>query len=454
MVSVIKGLKEQLQEVNEPYILVDIGDHIDRAHFITEGSDGKANVEMMNQVGYDYATIGNNEGITFSKDQLDVLYKDASFKILLNNLFEKDGTRPSWLQPYTIHTLGDLKVGLIGSTIDFTPFYNILGWEMVDAFSAITENVQFLRDKVEFLVVLSHLGLPKDEKLAETVEGIDLILGAHTHHVLHKGLRIDQTWINQAGKFGQFVGHVTVEWDKSHKTKVSSRCVSVQDEIVDASSKQILTYWERKAEKNLAEQVTIIDEEMPATWFEESILGNLLAEGLNSWCKGSIAMVNSGVILDRLPQGKITKRDIHRICPHPINPCVIKINGNEIWSLLQRSMEEEIQKKEIKGFGFRGKMVGMLSLDGMEVYFKTNANNKKVIEDILINDDPIQRDKFYNLATIDMFTFQRLFTELYQPKQVQFFLPELIRDILEFRLEQGDLDRAKAKRWKQKEGLT
>ena len=42
------------------------------------------------------------------------------------------------------------------------------------------------------IVVLSHLGINDDEKMAEDFPEIDIILGAHTHHVLHQGKLVNQ----------------------------------------------------------------------------------------------------------------------------------------------------------------------------------------------------------------------------------------------------------------------
>src|SRR5690349_15556270 len=51
----------------EPVLLVDIGDHMDRAALATEGTMGQANIDILNLTGYDAVTIGNNEGLTFAQ---------------------------------------------------------------------------------------------------------------------------------------------------------------------------------------------------------------------------------------------------------------------------------------------------------------------------------------------------------------------------------------------------
>jgi 5''-nucleotidase/2'',3''-cyclic phosphodiesterase and related esterases len=50
-------------------------------HPLTEATDGQAITELLNEGLYDGVTIGNNEGITNSKDELNNLYNAANFPV-------------------------------------------------------------------------------------------------------------------------------------------------------------------------------------------------------------------------------------------------------------------------------------------------------------------------------------------------------------------------------------
>ncbi|GGK21999.1 putative metallophosphoesterase YunD [Caldalkalibacillus thermarum] len=444
----IKQLTGRRRLNGEPYLLVDIGDHVDRAHFITEGTEGQVNVALLNQLDYDYATIGNNEGITFDYQQLSALYRDAQFKVLINNLFEADGKRPSWCMPYDVKTLGRFKVGIIGTTVNFTRFYEQLGWRIGDPVEAVAQCVRKLKQEVDFILVLSHLGLPRDQKLAKQVQGIDLILGAHTHHFLPHGQKVGQTWIHQVGKFGQYVGCVQVYHDHAYgQFACYPRAEAVQEEEADPESVQLLEKWEKQAEHHLAHPLTVLDKTLPISWHEETMLGNLLAEAVSDWCQTPIAMVNTGLILDHLPQGVVRLRDIHRICPHPINACRLHLRGEEIWSILDRSLEHDLQSLEIKGFGFRGERLGMLALNGLSVEYSPAESGDAVITNIFTANGPIDLHETYPVATVDMFTFGGIFPEIYEKNEIDYFLPEFLRDLLAARLKQGKLERAAKQRW-------
>ena len=80
--------KQKLEKQGYFVITVDLGDALDRADPLTDATNGKANVELLNEIGYDAATIGNNEGLTNSKDQLNHLYDAANFDVVLGNIVD------------------------------------------------------------------------------------------------------------------------------------------------------------------------------------------------------------------------------------------------------------------------------------------------------------------------------------------------------------------------------
>jgi 2',3'-cyclic-nucleotide 2'-phosphodiesterase (5'-nucleotidase family) len=71
---------------------------------------------------------------------------------------------------------------------------------------AAKDVVTKLRDSANTIICLSHIGLSKDVELAGTVEGIDLILGGHSHDIVDPPARIGNTWIAQAGSHGRYAG--------------------------------------------------------------------------------------------------------------------------------------------------------------------------------------------------------------------------------------------------------
>ena len=168
----------------------------------TEGSMGQANVDVINLTGYDAITIGNNEGLTISYDVLEHVYAGLQCPVVCCNIRETESGRPpSWMKQHVILERGGISIGLTGATAAFAGFYQLLGWEAGDPVEAIAERVRALQGQCDIVIVLSHLGLTIDKRLAEQVEGIDVVLGGHTHHILEEPLMIGKTAVCGAGKF-------------------------------------------------------------------------------------------------------------------------------------------------------------------------------------------------------------------------------------------------------------
>lgn len=436
--KVTSCLEQRRSQLAGEVLLFDIGDHADRVDPLTESSSGRANVTMMNQVGYHGVTIGNNEGITFSKIDLEQLYEDANFPVIIANLFDENGRRPSWVKPFNIITLKDgLKIGVIGLTIPFYSFYKTLGWEIMDPFLVIESLIKDLRKEADVIILLSHLGLNYDEQIAKQFEGIDVILGGHTHDVLLEGKRVNETLIAQAGKFGKFVGQVSISYDLNERKvrNVEAVCHPVEPYKINENTEKMITQLAKNELNKLKQDVAILKEPINVSWQKPSPFGYLMAKALKDWCQADIGMVNSGVLLESLPIGPVTKEDLHRLCPHPINPGKVMIKGNVLKETILHALTKEMINKKINGFGFRGEIMGVMEFDGVEYETEVMEDGLVHVKSITVNGEPLRLEASYSVATIDIFLFSNIYSQIAASKEKQYYMPEFLRDLLMWQLQ-------------------
>ncbi|CAH0117778.1 Trifunctional nucleotide phosphoesterase protein YfkN [Paenibacillus sp. CECT 9249] len=444
--------RERQGKTGEETLLLDIGDHMDRMRVETEGTGGLANVEVLNATGYEAVVLGNNEGLTYTPQQLAQAYADPiSFQIIGSNMVRSgDGKRPAWLKPYAIIGKGEMSIGLIGVTAAFSDFYRLIDWHVTDPLAAVAECVTRLRGQVDFIVVMSHLGMKHDRMMAEQIPGIDLILGGHTHHLFEKAERIGQTYVCAAGKFGHHVGKVVIEFDRLSRRccVLEAGCVPVDDLPSHEGIETLIRGRKTEAERNLNETVAELACDLSAETDEESSLGNLLAAALRKWTKADIGLVNAGQFTAPLAAGPVTSGMLHRICPSPINPCRITLTGAGLLRALEEALLPEFTQLEIRGFGFRGKTLGTLCLDGMEIMFHPNNAPYDKIVQVTVGGEPLDAERTYNVGTIDMFTFGIGYQTLKEGTDVQYYLPEFIRDLVRMELQDGDqVRRSLQRRW-------
>lgn len=427
IVHYIKEKRKEHESKGEHCLFLDVGDFNDRFHPITEASHGKWNTALLNHGEVDGITIGNNEGITLSHQHLDTLYENRQFDVLVANLFYADGTKPTWIDPYTIYEFENLRVGVIGVTVPFVGLYRQLGWKVKQPIDVLQQLIPEIRPQVDVLVLLSHLGLGDDETIADCFPEVDIILGGHTHHVLQVGKNLNGVLVCSAGKYGMYVGHVEVACtNRFIQSKKASLLATDSFLGIDFSTLSLLHQFERQAEEKLMKHVATLEQDEQIDWYKETPFVRQLATSIREWCQADIGMVNAGVLLNSLPKGTITKKTIHEICPHPINPCAITLQGELLKKIITKAATKEIETLEIKGLGFRGKVMGKMIYDGV-----TEQNGV-----IFINGDALQNDKMYRLGTLDMFTFGYIFPELAHQEKT-YYMPELLRDVVQWQLEKG-----------------
>ena len=412
--SFLANRKKWHEEEGDTCLILDIGDHADRSHPYTEGTTGKGNVLLLNEAEYDAVTIGNNEGITLSKEELNDLYVQADFEVVVSNLFDLEGNRPEWAKPYhIIHTAKGTRIGLVGATAEFTPFYRKLGWEITDAKASIIQVVKEIEGETDLIICLSHLGIRDDELLAELCPEIDILLGAHTHHIFHEGKWQGNTLLGAAGKFGVFIGHITVE-EEFEKTK--ARLIETANlHEVEAGFDEFLV---EQGKKQLDELIFHSTKKPKAEWFKDSELGNLFGQALIDFAEADCALFNAGIFLEDMPEGAMTRYDFHKMLPHPINPCLVELSGAELKEIYLQSLNSEWPQLELKGMGFRGVVFGKM----------IHLNMELVDHRFYINGKLAVHDHIYRLVTLDMLTFGYFFPNLKRAAKT-YFMPEFLRDV-------------------------
>lgn len=418
----IKAQRQLLAVQGESSLLIDLGDHMDRSNIYTEATLGRGNVDMLNEAEYDVVTLGNNEGVTLSFDELEKLYEHAQFDVIVGNLQAIDGDNPTWMKPYTIvMTKHGTKIGLIAATAQFDMFYEELGWHVVEPRLNLVETAYRLREEVDILLCLSHLGITEDRLLAEECPILDVIFGSHTHHILPEGELVNGVLLTGGGKFGQYTGQLTLQLD--HETQ---QLVKHDRLIENALLPEVEQEMERlhalheRAKQQLQEPLFRLTKTYHKEWFHRSQLSDLFAEALFDYTKADCAMFNAGIFVEPLPKGYVSAYAIHKVLPHPINLCVIECTGRELKEIYRQSQNEEWPRLELKGLGFRGVIFGKM------LHYGLTMNKKR---ELLINGARVEPARTYKLATLDVFTFGYFFPNFKYAKK-HYLLPAFLRDML------------------------
>ncbi|NOY23107.1 MAG: bifunctional metallophosphatase/5'-nucleotidase [Acidobacteria bacterium] len=232
--TLFKELRNRYQNT----LFVDAGDVFQGTPYFNY-YEGKLDYELMSKLGYEIGTLGNHD-FDNGVDKLLAAMQKCNFAMVNANYAVTNPLLRNRLKPYTIVHRANSKIGVFGLGVTFrglvTPDHH-LGLEYTDPVATAKRTVQQLRDieHCDMAICLSHLGIdgasgePGDIQLAEQVEGIDVIIGGHSHTFMDSPMMVSTpsgwtTLIHQVGWAGIWVGHIKVVIGENgkihHKTAV------------------------------------------------------------------------------------------------------------------------------------------------------------------------------------------------------------------------------------------
>jgi 2',3'-cyclic-nucleotide 2'-phosphodiesterase (5'-nucleotidase family) len=167
-------------------------------------------IESLNLMGYDAIGIGEDD-LSLGKDFLMEISKKANFPFLSSNFFDETSGN-TLFQSSIIKEVNGLHLGIFSllSPEFFTgPFDpRKKGLMIRQPIEVAQEMVKELKPKTDLILLLSHLGYVKDIELAQTVPGINIIVGGHTGINLPYPPVIKNIVILQTTSRGMFIGRL------------------------------------------------------------------------------------------------------------------------------------------------------------------------------------------------------------------------------------------------------
>ena len=217
------GLIAQERQADANLLLVDAGDFCQGTPYFNF-YHGRVEIDAMNLMGYDAATLGNHE-FDNGLDTLAAVLATAQFPIVCANYDFAGTVMEGKTKPYVIVHKGGLKIGITGLGCDpkgLISDRNFLPAKYLDPYFSAQRVADELRlKKCDIVVCLSHLGTygkaegdVSDVQLVKSTRGIDVVIGGHTHK-LYDQLRVanldgDSIPVCQMGKSGVYLGKIVL----------------------------------------------------------------------------------------------------------------------------------------------------------------------------------------------------------------------------------------------------
>ncbi|MGY4691746.1 5'-nucleotidase C-terminal domain-containing protein [Salibacterium sp. K-3] len=420
-------------------LLLSAGDVFSGTLYFNE-FEGQADLEFMNLMDYDMMTFGNHEFDLGSREEGHQALADfitgAEFPFVSSNvdvtnddnlggLFHDDmAEQPENGQIYNsiVKEVNGEKIGVFGlTTAETAEISSPADVEFEDYIESSREAVdQFEEQGIDKIVALTHIGyddnpeVDNDLQLAEQVEGIDVIVGSHTHTELSEPDVVGAesgapTVIVQASQYGQFLGTLNVTFDEQGVvTEHEGQLIEIGEQEADEEAAAILDDYASQVEevKNEKSGGTAADAlpnprlgdgDDTSVRNSETALGNLITDGMLSKAKEyneetTAALQNGGGIRASIDEGPITVGEIITVLPFGNTLATMELTGAELKEALEHSVS---QAPEEHG--------GFLHVSGMQFTYDSSNEPGSRVQTVEIEQDgsytPLDENEEYVIAT-------------------------------------------------------
>ena len=147
-------------------------------------------IDLLNAAGYDVITIGNHE---FDNGPVELArrLKNLKAEVVCANYDFSGSALEGLVKPWTIVRRGGMKIGIIGLLTDISKVVDsslVSGLDYQEPSAVVNRYAEILKNekKCDLVICLSHLGYTEDKDLASKIRGVDVIVGGHSHTLLHK----------------------------------------------------------------------------------------------------------------------------------------------------------------------------------------------------------------------------------------------------------------------------
>lgn len=330
------------------------------------------------------ATVVGNHEVDQNVADFLTATKDATYKILGSNAkFDNEHQLGNKIiQSYVQEDDKNNKYGVIA----LMPFDLALRSQNTELFKGLEieereqtkKDIQKQIDELEEqginrIIMLSHAGYESDMDFAQSVKGLDIIIGGHSHDLVtdlneNKNLFIEKeegapTLITQAGRDGNYYGILNVEFDEN------GEIIKAENNVISTAKYERNTKMRETFDSIMgkAERAGVINSSVPAPGNflkEENPHASFLADIMKEKYNTDLAFINAGNLRGSFEQGEITTRDVAEIFPFKENRVIINITEKDL---------VEAMKVSASSMSANDGKPGLLQVAGLKYSVNTNG---------------------------------------------------------------------------------
>ncbi|MCR8547914.1 5'-nucleotidase/apyrase family protein [Salipiger sp. P9] len=388
-------------------LLLDAGDQFQGSLFFTQyGGDLAA--EFMTKLNYDAMAVGNHEfdkgpeGLSAFLDNVSFPVLSANIDVSQNNLLAGRVAKSAVLEP------GSEKIGIISVLAEDTPETSSPGNTVIFSPSidaAQAEIDRLTAEGVNKIILLTHVGYKADIHLAESLSGVDLIIGGHSHTLLGDmdgaegpyPTMANGTPIVTAYAYGKYLGEMKVTFDDAGTlTGLTGAPMLLdasvaEDEATVARVAELAGPLDEMRQTIVAEAAEPIDGDRTSCRAMECTMGNLVADAMLDRVKDQgieIAIQNGGGLRASIDAGEVTMGEVISVLPFQNTLSTFQVTGATMIAALENGAS---QMEEGAG--------RFAQVAGLSYTVDPKAEVGSRISDVKVGGEPIDPEKLYGVVS-------------------------------------------------------
>lgn len=302
---------------------------------------------FLNWIGVTANAVGNHE-LDATPTALSTTLSDAKYKLLaVNTTVNPSSPMFGKIQNSVIEEHNGEKFGIIGTAppdaFERVGTRESLDDIKIDDFDTTVKKVQAEVDNltskgINKIIIVSHLGKDLDKQLAQKTDGIDIILGAHTHD-LYKGVKENENLVysksgkpvilTQIGKDGEYVGMLSASFDENGiitkiqnnvgRTGVFNRTLPYKVAVESIIGKPEILGNIKSAPPSPADRL-----------ITNNPHGNFVVDAMRSELNTDVAILNAGNIRGYFNTGEVDARRINDVTPFEDKMMICELSEKQI----------------------------------------------------------------------------------------------------------------------------
>lgn len=352
-------------------------------------------IEAFNKMPIDISNFGQHEfdfGVTEARN----LVNKSKFQWISTNLKESSGKPFNNSKEYIVKKIGDFKVGFLGTTDGMETTIQTTEIYQEDIIKSIGENLEKLKkEKVDFIVLLTQSEPELNIEILEKYPEINAVLAEEKsekyNFVTYVG---DKPIVSPQGNMGSIV-KIDIFKNKDGKIKQSLEFLPVDSSVLsDKEMLKLEEFYKEKLDRDLGTVIAKNNVKLDSGFgenhharYEESNVGNLIADAYKNHFDTEIAFMNGGGIRANIESGDFRLRDAISILPFSNKVGAFKYSGKTIVEALEHGVSS-VDKKAGR----------FLQVSGMEYSYNPKNEVGSRVSNVTINGKPIELETIYTVA--------------------------------------------------------